>query len=191
MSERETAVELPFAADCCPCLDKLRTVLPFTVGIRDGVVHLVSTLGSAVGSARAEHTGGWGTPLPSNHSRGAKPGGAITVLNQSAGAGCLAPAEFVLRRDGNYFSIDRSRGARSLPRCIRFGITTWRSTFTMGWIWCTRTSARTPRRWASHPKTTSRGIPLDSHPWSAPSSRLRCASASTPASPHSRSLVTW
>jgi hypothetical protein len=32
----------------------LRTVLPFTVGIRDGVVHLVSTLCSAVISARAE-----------------------------------------------------------------------------------------------------------------------------------------
>ena len=29
-------------------------MLPFTVGIRDGVVHLVSTLGSAVISARAE-----------------------------------------------------------------------------------------------------------------------------------------
>jgi hypothetical protein len=47
-------VELPFAADCCPCVEKLRTVLPFSVGIRDGVVHLVSTLGSAVISARAE-----------------------------------------------------------------------------------------------------------------------------------------
>jgi hypothetical protein len=46
--------ELPFAADCCPCVEKLRTVLPLTVGIRDGVVHLVSTLGSAVISARAE-----------------------------------------------------------------------------------------------------------------------------------------
>jgi hypothetical protein len=47
-------VELPFAAGCCPCVERLRTVLPFTVGIRDGVVHLVSTLGSAVISARAE-----------------------------------------------------------------------------------------------------------------------------------------
>jgi hypothetical protein len=47
-------VELPFAADCCPCVEKLRTVLPFTVGIRDGVVHLVFTLGSVVISARAE-----------------------------------------------------------------------------------------------------------------------------------------
>jgi hypothetical protein len=53
MSERETVVELPFAVDCCPC-EKLRTVLPFTVGIRDSAVQLVSTLGSAVISACAE-----------------------------------------------------------------------------------------------------------------------------------------
>jgi hypothetical protein len=46
-------VELPWAADCCPRVEKLRTVLPLTVGIRDGVVHLVPTLGSAVTSARA------------------------------------------------------------------------------------------------------------------------------------------
>jgi hypothetical protein len=26
----ETAVKLPFAADCCPCVEKLRTVLPLT-----------------------------------------------------------------------------------------------------------------------------------------------------------------
>ena len=51
---RETVVELPFAADRCPCVEKLRTVLPLTVGIRDSVVQLVSTLGSAVISARAE-----------------------------------------------------------------------------------------------------------------------------------------
>ena len=54
MIERETVVELPWAADSCPCVEKLRTVLPLTVGIRDGVVQLVSTLGSAVISARAE-----------------------------------------------------------------------------------------------------------------------------------------
>jgi hypothetical protein len=29
-------VELPFAADSCPCVEKLRTVLPLTVGIRAG-----------------------------------------------------------------------------------------------------------------------------------------------------------
>jgi hypothetical protein len=40
-------VELPCAADCCPCVENLRTVLPSTVGIRDGAVQLVSTLGSA------------------------------------------------------------------------------------------------------------------------------------------------
>ena len=54
MSERETVVELPFAADCCPCVEKLRTVSSFTVGIRDGAVHLASILGSIVISARAE-----------------------------------------------------------------------------------------------------------------------------------------
>jgi hypothetical protein len=44
MSEREAAVvELPWAADCCPCVDKLRTVLPLTVGIRDSAVQLVLT----------------------------------------------------------------------------------------------------------------------------------------------------
>ena len=54
MSERETEVELPLAADSCPCVEKLRTVLPSTVGIRDGVVHLVSILfGSVITSARA------------------------------------------------------------------------------------------------------------------------------------------
>jgi hypothetical protein len=47
-------VELPWAADCCPCVEKLRTVLPFNVGIRDGWVHLVSTLGNVVTSAREE-----------------------------------------------------------------------------------------------------------------------------------------
>jgi hypothetical protein len=41
-------VELPHA-DCCPRVEKLRTVLPLTVGIRDGVVQLVSTLGRVIG----------------------------------------------------------------------------------------------------------------------------------------------
>jgi hypothetical protein len=36
---------------CGPCVEKLRSVLPFTVGIKDGVVQLVSTLGSVVISA--------------------------------------------------------------------------------------------------------------------------------------------
>jgi hypothetical protein len=44
-------VRLPFAADCCPCVEKLRTVLPFSV-IRDGV--------------EWAHTRGVEAPLPSN-----------------------------------------------------------------------------------------------------------------------------
>jgi hypothetical protein len=47
--QAETVVELPWAADSCPWLGKLRTVLPLTVGIRDSAVQLVSTLGSAEG----------------------------------------------------------------------------------------------------------------------------------------------
>jgi hypothetical protein len=42
MSEREAAVELPFAADGCPWVGKLRTVLPLTVEIRESAVQLVS-----------------------------------------------------------------------------------------------------------------------------------------------------
>jgi hypothetical protein len=53
MSERETVVELPFAADCCPCVEQLRTVLPLTVGIRDGAVHLVRRHLSGEGKRRA------------------------------------------------------------------------------------------------------------------------------------------
>ena len=43
MSERETVVQLPWAADSCPWVGKLRTVLPLTVGIRDRAVQLVLT----------------------------------------------------------------------------------------------------------------------------------------------------
>jgi hypothetical protein len=50
---RETVVKLPFAADCCPCVEKLRTVLPFTVGIRDGAVQLKP-------GGNADATGKWG-----------------------------------------------------------------------------------------------------------------------------------
>jgi hypothetical protein len=32
MAEREALVEPPWAADCCPWVGKLRTVLPITVG---------------------------------------------------------------------------------------------------------------------------------------------------------------
>jgi hypothetical protein len=41
--QAETVVGLPWAADSCPWVGKLRTVLPATVGIRDGVVQLVLT----------------------------------------------------------------------------------------------------------------------------------------------------
>jgi hypothetical protein len=39
----ETVVGLPWAADSCPWVGKLRTVLPLSDGIRDGVVQLVMT----------------------------------------------------------------------------------------------------------------------------------------------------
>ena len=50
--------EHPFAADRCPCVEKLRTVVPSTVGIRDGAVQLVSTLGCVV------RWGGGATQIP-------------------------------------------------------------------------------------------------------------------------------
>jgi hypothetical protein len=63
--------ELPWAEDCCPCV--VEATLPFTVGIRDGVVQLVSTLGSVVISARAELGGIITSALPvatvSTHQR--------------------------------------------------------------------------------------------------------------------------
>jgi hypothetical protein len=46
-------VELPWAADCCPWVGKLRTVLPLTVGIRDGAVQLVSSPQHEQGSVAA------------------------------------------------------------------------------------------------------------------------------------------
>jgi hypothetical protein len=47
---------LPWAADSCPCVEKLRTVLPLTVGIRDGAVQLVLT-------HQRVRWGGWGHVL--------------------------------------------------------------------------------------------------------------------------------
>ena len=44
---------LSLAADSCPCVEKLRAVLPLSDVIRDGVVQLVSTVGSVVSSAGA------------------------------------------------------------------------------------------------------------------------------------------
>jgi hypothetical protein len=32
-SERGTVVELPWAADCCPCVEELRAVLPLSGGV--------------------------------------------------------------------------------------------------------------------------------------------------------------
>jgi hypothetical protein len=43
ISERETVVGLPWAADSCPWVGKLRTVLPLSDVIRDGAVQLVLT----------------------------------------------------------------------------------------------------------------------------------------------------
>ena len=39
----ETEVGLPWAADSCPWVGKLRTVLPISDAIRDSAVHLVLT----------------------------------------------------------------------------------------------------------------------------------------------------
>jgi hypothetical protein len=41
-------VELPWAADCCPCVGKLRTVLPLTVGGSFPPPQLVDTMVLAV-----------------------------------------------------------------------------------------------------------------------------------------------
>jgi hypothetical protein len=41
--QAETVVGLPWAADSCPWVGKLRTVLPLSVGIRDSAVQLVLT----------------------------------------------------------------------------------------------------------------------------------------------------
>ena len=46
---RETVVELPFAADSCPCVEELRTVLSLTVGIRDSVGCAAGVLSAALG----------------------------------------------------------------------------------------------------------------------------------------------
>jgi hypothetical protein len=72
-SERETLVELPWAAGSCPCVEKLRAVLPFTVGIRDGVVHLVPTLGGVIGGAASTRNGRAGeSPLREGGEQGGR-----------------------------------------------------------------------------------------------------------------------
>jgi hypothetical protein len=66
MSERETVVELPWAADGFPCVEKLRTVLPLTGGIRDGAERWVRGCTAQVASMdkKREQTllGGRGVP---------------------------------------------------------------------------------------------------------------------------------
>jgi hypothetical protein len=57
MSERETVVELPLAADSCPCVEKLRTVLPLTVGIRDGVLQFLVCEGAVPQGAQLRAAG--------------------------------------------------------------------------------------------------------------------------------------
>jgi hypothetical protein len=57
MSEREIVVELPWDADCCPCVEELRTVVPLTVGFRDGAVHLVLERSEGVGTERVQAAG--------------------------------------------------------------------------------------------------------------------------------------
>jgi hypothetical protein len=52
-------VELPFAADRCPWVEKLRTALPLTVGIRDGAVQLVSALGGVVRGEGTRTSASW------------------------------------------------------------------------------------------------------------------------------------
>jgi hypothetical protein len=56
LSERETVVELPWAADCRPCVEKLRTVLPVTVGIRGwcGETHVEAELGRGGAEGRED-----------------------------------------------------------------------------------------------------------------------------------------
>ena len=60
VSGRETGVELPWAADRCPCVEKLRTVLPFAVGTRDSVVQLVLTHQRVRTCSDPLSTGVWG-----------------------------------------------------------------------------------------------------------------------------------
>jgi hypothetical protein len=80
--ERETVVELPFAAGCCPCVERLRTVLPVTVGTRDGAVQLVSTFGSVVTSARSE----LGSNLYQSPSCGTEPGATASASQRRSHA---------------------------------------------------------------------------------------------------------
>ena len=124
MSERETVVRLPFAAECCPCVDKLRTVLPFAVGIRDGVVHSVSTLGSAVISHGLGVGTGLRAPLragPSDRGTRSSVGECSTRVRSvrhrgsgdPRGAGCLRANGAALR--GRAAQVGDMRAPASAP----------------------------------------------------------------------------
>jgi hypothetical protein len=59
--QAETVDEFRWAADSCPCVGKLRTVLPSTVGIRGSAVHLVLTRqrGAVVDSSTCAYLKWW------------------------------------------------------------------------------------------------------------------------------------
>jgi hypothetical protein len=146
MSERETVVELPWAADCSPCVEKLRTVLPLTVDIRDGVVQLVSILGSVVisrckggwdgrkmatvypggargGLTRARDAGRTGATaarvaLPSSRRRQQHVGGAACRCRHERHPPPLATARGILRAQR---LTDGARALRHLPLATRTG----------------------------------------------------------------------
>jgi hypothetical protein len=105
MSEREAAVELPFAADCCPCVEKLRTVLPSTVGIRGGVVRLVPS----VGSGDVCLSGGEGLTCPRAASTSSEPSAAL-------------PSTKKCRKQASAWSVTGVTGAAEpggAPACVR------------------------------------------------------------------------
>jgi hypothetical protein len=72
-------VELPWAADCCPWVGKLRTVLPLTVGIRDGAVQLVSSPQHEQGSVAASPRLGCNVQVVGRARLGGLPCGVIAV----------------------------------------------------------------------------------------------------------------
>jgi hypothetical protein len=92
--QAETVVGLPWAADSCPWVGKLRTVLPFTVGIRDSAVQLVSVVGWE--DAWCRQRGGANTrpqppPQRMGLSRGAHPTFVPTApTNHTLHPGCKA-----------------------------------------------------------------------------------------------------
>ena len=55
--QSETVVKLPWAADCCPWVGKLRTLLPLTVGLGDAQA---SQGGNMIGNAIRSYATGEG-----------------------------------------------------------------------------------------------------------------------------------